>query len=137
MTAKEYLNQAYRLNERINCDISELEDLRDMSSRISSCNFEERFSGTRSTEPPFVRYLGKIVEMEQKINAEIDLLVDLKAEIRTAVEQVENINERLVLQYRYIEGMTWERIAERLFADRSTVIRWHRKALKNFAVPEK
>lgn len=30
-----------------------------------------------------------------------------------------------------------ERIAERLFADRSTVIRWHRKALKNFAVPEK
>ena len=137
MTAKEYLNQAYRLNECINCDIAELENLRDMSSRISSCNFEPRYSATRNIEPPFVRCLGKIIEMEHKIDDEIDRLVDLKAEITAAIESVPDMNERLVLRYRYLEGMTWDRIAETLYADRSTIIRWHRKALKNFVVPKR
>lgn len=75
--------------------------------------------------------------MEHKIDDEIDRLVDLKAEITAAIESVPDMNERLVLRYRYLEGMTWDRIAETLYADRSTIIRWHRNALKNFVVPKR
>ena len=35
MTAKEYLMQAYRLNELIDSDTEELEHLRELSGRIS------------------------------------------------------------------------------------------------------
>lgn len=40
MTAKEFLNQAYRLNELIDSDVEELERLRDLATRISGPNFE-------------------------------------------------------------------------------------------------
>ena len=36
MTAKEYLHQAYRLDQKINSDIEELSSLREMSGSISS-----------------------------------------------------------------------------------------------------
>ena len=41
MTAKEYLRQAYRLNERINSHIEELENLRDLSTRIQGVSYGE------------------------------------------------------------------------------------------------
>lgn len=40
------------------------------------------------------------------------------------------------LSYRYVHGLKWEQIAGELNADRSTVFRWHAKALKLFEVPE-
>ena len=39
MTAKEYLRQAYRLNERINSHIEELENLRDLSTRTQGVSY--------------------------------------------------------------------------------------------------
>lgn len=49
MTAKQYLSQAYRLNERINSDLSELDRLRDLAISLSSVNYDGiRVSSTRS-----------------------------------------------------------------------------------------
>lgn len=80
MTAKQYLSQAYRLNERINSDLSELDRLRDLATSLSGVNYDGvRVSKTRSTEAPFEKTICKIIDAEQKINAEIDRLVDLKA----------------------------------------------------------
>lgn len=137
MNAKEYFGQAYRLDVRINSDIEELERLRNLSTGISSCRFEERFSGTKNTDPPYVRYIGNIIELEDKINAEIDKLVDLKAEIRAVIDKVVNVDERMVLKYRYIHNYTWEQIGYELNADSRTVRRWHSNALNHAAVPKK
>lgn len=136
MTPKEYLKQAYRLDHRINSDLEELEKLRELSTAISAVSFEERVSGTRPTDPPFVRYIDKIIDMENRINSEIDTFVDLKEQMRTAIDAIPNVDERMVLRYRYVQGMTWEDIAKELIADRSTVIRWHSKALKHFVIPQ-
>ena len=106
MTAKEYLNQAYRLNEKINADMLELGNLRSISESITTCHFGERVSGTRIIEPKFVRCLGKIMALESKIDSEIDRLVDLKEQLRTAVNSVSDKNQQLVLQERYINGKT-------------------------------
>lgn len=66
MTAKEYLQQAYRLNELIDSDVHELERLRDLAGRISSPNFGERVQSSRNLDAPFVKYLGDIMEMEKR-----------------------------------------------------------------------
>ena len=42
MKVKEYLGQAYRLDQRINSDIEELGKLKEMSSSIASPCLEER-----------------------------------------------------------------------------------------------
>ena len=66
MTAKEYLQQAYRLNELIDSDAQELERLRELAGKVGGSNFGERVQTSRNAEPSFVKYLGDIIEMEGK-----------------------------------------------------------------------
>lgn len=135
MTAKEYLHQAYRLDHKINSDIEELQRLREMSHAISAPQFGERVQTSRSTDAPFVKSLMKIMELENKINSEIDLFVDLKTEIRSVIEKVENNDEQMVLRYRYIHNMTWEEIGDQLYIDARTARRWHGTALTHVVLP--
>lgn len=136
MTAKEYLRQAYRLNELIDSRITELERLRDYSTRLTSCSFEgERVSKSRSTEAPFARIIEKIVDLEKVINCDIDCYVDLKTEMNVAIDRVSNVDERLLLRYRYLNNYSWDDIAQLLNVSGRTVHRIHSSALYNFSVP--
>ena len=136
MTPKEYLKQAYRLDHRINSDIAELGRLREMSTNISSPSLGEKVQTNRNTDAPFVKCLERIYALEEKINEEIDLLVNLKEEIRSVIDMVSNTDERMVLRYRYIHNYTWEQIGDVLGADSRTVRRWHGQALGHVILPE-
>lgn len=136
MTAKEYLRQAYRLDHRINSDIAEMERLQEMAGSVGSPGFEEHYNPNRPTEAPFVRCLEKVWDLEQKINSEIDRLIDLKAQMREVIATASNADEQMVLRYRYIHNMTWEQIGDELHADRTTVYRWHNSALNHVTLPE-
>ncbi len=120
MNAKEYLGQIKRLDTQINLDLRELEHWRDLSRKISSVNFSASGSSTRSIEPPFVKCLDKIMELEDKINAEIDSLIDLKAEILDCIHSLANEDHQSVLEMRYISGFAWGRIANEMHYS----IRW-------------
>ena len=137
MTAKEYLKQGYRLDKKINSDLTELEQLRTMVSNISSPGFDEHHNPSTQTEASFVRVLEKAWKMEEKLNAEIDVLVDLKEQIRGVIDGVPDPNERMVLRYRYIHNMTWEKISEELHAGETSIRRWHRTALSHVVLPKK
>ena len=136
MTAKEYLMQAYRLNELIDSDVEELEHLRDLAGRISSPNFDERVQSSKNYDPPFVKYLSDIMEMEQKIHQELSQLVVLKKQISESLEKVEDREERLLLTYRYFNNFSWQEISDRLCVSNRTVHRIHASALANFIVPQ-
>ena len=125
MTAKEFLKQAYRLNELINSDLEELQGLRDLSRSISSPVLEEKVSGTKNTDPPFVKYVVRIVDLEKQIQQEVDRLVKLKTDIREAVNRMENVDEKLLLRYRYINFLNWEEICVNLNVSMRTVHRLH------------
>ena len=136
MTVKEYLRQAYRLDHRIDSDISEMERLREMACSIGAPGFEEHYDPNHPTEAPFIRALEKVWKLEEKINAEIDRLVDLKAQMREVIEAVSDPDERMVLRYRYIHNMTWEKIGDVLHADRTTIYRWHNTAIRHVVLPD-
>ena len=136
MTAKEYLSQAYRLDQRSNSNIEEISRLREMVCSISSPSWEENVQTSRHTDAPFVRCLEKIMDLEKVVNGEIDTLVDLKRQIRTTIERVPNTDEQLVLRYRYIHNCTWEQIGNELNADARTIRRWHGDALQKVKVPQ-
>ena len=135
MTAKEYLQQAYRLNELIDSDVHELERLRDLAGRISSPNFGERVQSSRNLDAPFVKYLGDIMEMEEKIQKELCRLVVLKKQILAALENMSDREERLLLTYRYLNNESWEQIAVDLSVSMRTLHRIHASALRNFPDP--
>lgn len=135
MTAKEYLSQAYRLDQRIDSNIAEITRLREMACGISSPSWEEKVQTSRNTDAPFVRCLEKIMDLEKVVNSEIDTLVDLKRQIRTTVDTVANVNERMVLRYRYIHNMTWEQIGGELNADESTIADGIRQLFRQWFYP--
>ena len=75
-------------------------------------------------------------DYEQRIDAQINRLVDLRSEINAAIESMENPEERLLLKYRYLKNESWEDISYELNVSYRTVHRIHASALNNFIVPE-
>lgn len=136
MTAKEYLNQAYRLEQRIRLQKERLDELRDLASSPASSGFEEHYNPNQPTEAPFVKTLHKVMDLEEKVNDELQKLIKLQAEIQATINKVPNMDERLVLTYRYIKNMSWEQIGSRLYVDERTVRRWHNRGLAHVRIPE-
>ena len=136
MTAKEYLGQAYRLDQRINADIEEVARLREMATSISSPSWDEKTGGTRSTDPPYVKCVIKIIDLERHIDEEVDKLVELKKQIRMVIDAVPDKDEQTVLRYRCLLNYTFEKIGDLMCADKTTAIRWYRKAVNHVVVPE-
>ena len=135
MTAKQYLKQAYRLNELIDSDLVEIAELRELVTSISAIQFDkERVSGGNQNSK-IEALVAKICGLEQMINAEIDRYVDLKAAVRKAINQLENPNERLLLRLRYVEFLPWSAIQIRMGLEERQVFMIHNRALMNFKVP--
>ncbi|MCC8044883.1 MAG: DUF1492 domain-containing protein [Clostridiales bacterium] len=137
MTSKEYLRQAHNLDALINSHLKEKAELQQMAFSISTPNLGERVQTSRNTDAPYTKTIEKISLLEDRITREIDRLVDLKAEMLSAIEDMENADERLLLKYRYFDDCSFEQISSILHISLSTVYRLHSAALKNFVVPTK
>ena len=138
MTAKQYLRQAYRLNELINSHMKEVEQLRLMSESIPSTDFsKERVQGGNLPGDKIPSIIAKIVDLEVQINKEIDFFVDLKKEIHDAIDAVQNPDQQLVLRCRYIEFLTWEKTAKCLNYSIKQIHRIHSAALQAIVIPKR
>ena len=135
MTAKEYLSQAHRLDQKIKSNIEEAARLREMAVSLQSPSLEPNYNATCSTDAPFICPLEKLLELEDHINAEVNALVELKAQIHLVINKVDDPDEQMVLRYRYLDNMTWAKIGPAMTADASSVRRWHDNALAHVTVP--
>jgi len=136
MTNEEYLRQAYRLDNRIRSGMEELNRLRKASGSLLSPKTDGRETGSTVNGSPSIRSMEKIRLLEQRLDAEIDTLVDLKEQIRSVIAAVEDPDEQIVLRYRYLHNMTWQEIGDELCADESTIRRWNKTALSHVVLPE-
>lgn len=73
--------------------------------------------------------VAKIIELEKEIDAKVDKLVELRREIEAGIETVDSSTQRRLLKLRYIDGMTWERVAVEMNYSYMQVCRLHGKAL--------
>ena len=122
MNAKEYLGQAYRLDQHINDRLMQLSQLRALTQRITTAYDGEVVSRTRNVhalEDSVIR----LMEAEESINEEIDRFVDIKMDISKTIARVRNENYRLILEKRYLCFMNWEQIS----LDMHYTNRWLRK----------
>lgn len=128
MTAKEYLNRAYKLDHRINSKLDQLQSLNDLTQRITTSLSEVPPSGTRNVHR-LSDTIDKIIDLENEINEDIDMLVDIKREIMSVIKSVDNIECQLLLEKRYLCFNTWEQIAVDLDYCIDNVYKLHRRAL--------
>lgn len=135
MNAKQYLKQAYRLNELIQCNQQELDDLRVLASSVPGIDYsKDRVQTSPSGDAGFTNIVMKIIELENAITADTEKMLSLKLEIRNVISNVQDNEERLILHKRYLNFETWEQICDSLDLSLRTVQRIHANALTNVKV---
>lgn len=136
MTAKEYLNQARQLDTLINCRLREIDYWKDLSGSVSGMRFDGMpHSPNRPSAAPFVRCLEKIDEIQRDAAKKVELLVAIRDKINTAIDDLADKDEQIVLRYRYLDNLSWTEISMMMNASERTVFRIHGTALQNFLVP--
>ena len=128
MTAKEYLSQAHRLDQRVSNKLMLIESLRSMTQKVTSSHKENVVNYTHdvtSLENTIIR----LMEAEAELNKQIDALVDLKREILLNISALENIDLELVLMKRYLHFLSWEEIAREMGFSVRWVHSLHTRAL--------
>ncbi len=71
-----------------------------------------------------------MIDLEYEIDADIDRLVDLKRAMFHFVANVKHGSHRMLLELRYLEGKTWEEVAETMGYELRWIYRLHGRALK-------
>lgn len=72
----------------------------------------------------------KIADLCLQINRQIDRLADLRQDIEEVIHQMPDETLRLVLTYKYIDGLHFEEIAEKLHYCWRQILRKHSDALR-------
>ena len=132
MNAKEYLSQAVWLDRMIDSKLEQLEMLKSLAMKVTSSFTKEKISGGNIEKSKMESTMVKVIDLEHEINADIDRLVDLKKDIQDTINKMNDINQQLLLELRYLSGKGWDEIAASMGYDPRTVYRIHGKALKEF-----
>ena len=128
MNAKDYLGQAYRLDQRITSKLQQISSLRSLTQKVNASFGGEVVSHTRnvtSLEDAVIR----LMEAEEELSQEIDRLINIKIDIGKLIEQVHNESYRLILEKRYLCFLPWDQIAEEMHYSRRWVLDRHERAL--------
>ena len=133
MTAKEFLRRAREVDRRVDEAQERVDRLRARleAGRMSSITGMPRGGGADWTETA-----DRLIELEQAVNQRTRELVRWKLAAIDAIDQVEEARLREVLELYYIDGFTWEQVAQRMGLDLRWVYRLHGKALLMVRVPE-
>lgn len=135
MTAKEYLSQAYRIDQRINAKLEQVMALRALATKATG-TLSDMPRSDSSNVCRLEDIIIKIVDSENEINAEIDRLIDLKREMRVVIGAVAQPDYQTLLELRYLCFKTWEQIAVSMGYSIQHTYRIHDQALKEIRVPD-
>lgn len=122
-----FLRRYIRLEEQIRRKENELQRWRIRASNISPTYSDMPRGGVKSDR--IQSTVEEIISLEQEIGIVIKELVGVRKEIESVIQKVEDDTLKLLLEYRYIDGMTWEQIAVLMSYSYMHVCRLHGKAL--------
>lgn len=135
MNAKEYLGQAYRLDQRINSKLEQVESLNELATKATSTLTGMPKNPNRATST-MADAVDKIVDLQSEINCDIDHLVDLKREIVSVIKAIDNTEYQTLLEKRYLCFETWEQIAVDMDYSIQHIYRIRNRALAKICVPK-
>lgn len=134
MTAKQYLKQVYKLNEKIKDKQERINSLRLMSESIGAIDYsKDKIKLSLTNDAAFTNQIMQIVKFEEELEQDKKRMQDLFIEISRIIDKLDNVNEMLVLSKRYLLMKSWEEIAEEMNYSLSQIFRMHKEALKDIS----
>lgn len=135
MEVKNFLMKAYYMDQRIDSKLEQMASLNELARKATSAVSDMPGNPNRNihkTEDIIV----KILELQEEIQSDISELLDLKQSIRRCGRQLEEPEEQVILEERYLKMMKWEQIAVILNMSTRKVFRIHDEMLKKITIPE-
>lgn len=133
---KKYLKQAEKLDGLIKSNRIELKELREDAKNLGALDYsKDKVKTNSANNAGYTKTIEKIAALDKKICEDIDKLLDLKMQIRTAINEVEDYGERLILRLKYLNFISWDNICKITGNSERTVHRIHGDALKKFKIP--
>ena len=133
MTAKEFLRRARDVDRRVDEAQERVDRLRAKleAGRLSRVTGMPRGGGADWTETA-----DRLIELERVVNQRTRELVRWKLGAIDAIRAVEEPRLAEVLELYYIDGLTWEQVAQRMGYEVRQIYRLHGVALRKVKVPE-
>lgn len=129
-----YLKRYIWLDRRINKKLEQLTEWRSRLGKLEPHLSNVPGSGGSIYKSLDLTLIDKIVDIEAEINREIDELIILKGEIKTAIDNLEDEKEKTLMEYRYLSGMTFEWIASAMHYHWRSVHKIHVRALSKIQI---
>ena len=128
MKIKEYLMQAYRIDQRINSKLEQIASLHDLATK-ATVTFSDMPRNSNKGKSKIEDAIIKIMELEDEINHDIDKLVDLKTNITHLIKNLDSHEYQIILEQRYLCFKSWEQISVDLGYSIQHTFRLHDAAL--------
>lgn len=133
MTAKEFLRRARGMDRRIDEAVERVDRLR---ARLEAGRMSAITGMPRGGAGDWTLTADRLIELEQRINAQIREMCRWKRLAIEAIDRVEDARYRELLELYYVDGFTWQQVAERMDRDVRWIYRMHGMALMQVRVPE-
>ena len=128
MLAKDFLNQAFLIDQRIRAKSEQIRTLNEIatscSATLTGMPRNPNRGGSRMADA-----VCKMIDLENEIARDMDRLIEVKREIVAVINAVDDVVLRTLLEKRYLCGATWEEISVDLCFNRRWTLRLHDKAL--------
>ena len=124
------VSEVQRLRFRISKQKELIEYYDQMSYTLGGSDYSrERVDCTRDLRAPFEKWIYKKIEAEEKLKEMESALVVKVDELATLIDQLENVDYKKILTYRYVLDTDWYDMPSVLNYSSSTIYRFHRLAL--------
>jgi DNA-directed RNA polymerase sigma subunit (sigma70/sigma32) len=129
-----YLKQYIILDKEIDRMIAEVERLWSRIGKLTPTLSDMPGGGGSIYKSSDTDIIDKIVDLEAEINRKIDRVIDLKRRIEQMIDGLEDEREKLLMSYRYLDGMTFEWIASEMHYHWRSVHKIHVRALTKIQI---
>lgn len=130
MTAKEFLLQ-YKWAKREAADVElRITQLRLRYGAPSAINYSDMPSAHNPHD--LSDYIIQLEKLTDYLFEKYQRCIGIETDIYMRLDQMTDQIEREVLRYRYVDGLTWEQIADRMSYSRRNITRIHGRALQHF-----
>lgn len=132
---KEYLRGYRSSRRRINRIDDEIIELKELAASVKAIDYSGMPHGN-GNQNDLSDELARIDSLVEKLGAEKESCIESYVSIEKQIQQIKNEDENDVLFYRYIKGLRWWEISEKMDCSERWVHKLHGRALGHLKYPE-
>lgn len=131
MTAKEYLQQAFKIDRLVKSKIEQVAKLENLATsatqNFSSTGIPSAHDDTHGSKVENMAV--DIVVLKEQVQAQTAELLKLRGDIQRTIGRIDNLTVRFLLEERYLLYKSWDDICYETGFSRDYVYRLHRQGL--------